>query len=383
MIKKYGMYILIAVLFVIASVMIYVKINPKTLPANLVAATGKIDGDLITLNTKYPGRIKSINIREGEPIKKGEVIAVLSSKEQEKKLSALQAEVHAAQEGIKAMQEELTLAKRSVALNITKAKEARGITKSQKAQLQDSMEAQKALLLQTKKDYKRVKKLYEKKLIAKHKLELAKLKLTAESEKYQALQHKEKAATKAINIAQADYKLALAQKRRTVALCDKIAAQRSRVKALIANKEELQVAINELTIKSPINGFVVEKIANIGEVLGAGMVVATLIDPQNLYLKVYVDTLTNGKIKIGDKAVIFLDAAPDKAIDAKVSAISANAEFTPKEVAVRSDRIQRVYGVHLTPLRVDPLLKLGIPAVGVITTDGKDLPKALHDIPSI
>ena len=383
MIKKYGMYILIAVLFVIASVMIYVKINPKTLPANLVAATGKIDGDLITLNTKYPGRIKSINIREGEPIKKGEVIAVLSSKEQEKKLSVLQAEVHAAQEGIKAMQEELTLTKRSVALNITKAKEALGIEKSQKAQLQNTLEAQKALLQQTKKDYERVQKLYEKKLIAKHKLELAKLKLTAESEKYQALQNKAKAATQAISIAQADYKLALAQKRKTAALRDKITAQESRVKALVANKEELQVAINELTIKSPINGFVVEKIANVGEVLGAGMVVATLIDPQNLYLKVYVDTLTNGKIKIGDKAVIFLDAAPDKAIEAKVSAISANAEFTPKEVAVRSDRIQRVYGVHLTPLRVEALLKLGIPAVGVITTNGKDLPKALRDIPSI
>lgn len=383
MIKKYGMYILIAVLFVIASVMIYVKINPKTLPANLVAATGKIDGDLITLNTKYPGRIKSINIREGEPIKKGEVIAVLSSKEQEKKLSVLQAEVHAAQEGIKAMQEELTLTKRSVALNITKAKEALGIAKSQKAQLQNTLEAQKALLQQTKKDYERVQKLYEKKLIAKHKLELAKLKLTAESEKYQALQNKAKAATQAISIAQADYKLALAQKRKTAALRDKITAQESRVKALVANKEELQVAINELTIKSPINGFVVEKIANVGEVLGAGMVVATLIDPQNLYLKVYVDTLTNGKIKIGDKAVIFLDAAPDKAIEAKVSAISANAEFTPKEVAVRSDRIQRVYGVHLTPLRVEALLKLGIPAVGVITTNGKDLPKALRDIPSI
>lgn len=383
MIKKYGMYILIAVLFVIASMMIYVKINPKTLPANLVSATGQIDGNLINLNTKYPGRIKSINIHEGKAIKKGEVIAILSSKEQEKKLAAFQAEVHAAQEGIKAMQEELTLTKRSVALNITKAKDAFGITKSQKAQLQDSIKAQKALLLQTQKDYQRVQKLYEKRLIAKHRLELAKLKLTAESEKYQALQHKEKATTEAINIAQTNYKLALTQKRKTAALYDKIVAQKNKLKALIANKEELQIAINELTIKSPINGFVVEKIANVGEVLGAGMVVATLINPQNLYLKVYVDTLTNGKIKIGNKAVIFLDAAPNKAIEAKVSAISANAEFTPKEVAVKSARIQRVYGVHLRPLHIDQLLKLGIPAVGVITTNGKDLPKALRDIPSI
>lgn len=127
----------------------------------------------------------------------------------------------------------------------------------------------------------------------------------------------------------------------------------------------------------------VEKIANKGEVLGAGMVIATLIDPQSLYLKVFVDTMENGKIKIGDSAVIFLDAQPDKAIKAKVVSIAANAEFTPKDVAVRSDRIQRVYAVHLKPLEVDPLLKLGIAAIGVISTDGKNLPESLHEIPSI
>jgi len=383
MIKKYGMYILITALVLIASVLIYVKINPKTLPKNLISATGKIDGDLIALNTKYPGRITSIHIQEGEPVKKGEVIAVLSSKEQEKKLSALQAEVHAAQEGVKAMREELAITKCSLTLNITKAKEALEISKSQKEQLLNAIAAQKALLLQTQKDYERLQTLFEKKLIAKHKLELAQLKVTAESEKYKALEHKKKAATQAVNIAEANYKLAQTQKRQIAALRDKISAQKNKTEALKANKGALETAIDELTVTSPIDGFVVEKIANVGEVLGAGMVVATLIDPKNLYLKVYVDTLTNGKIKIGDKAVIFLDAAPNRAIEAKVSAISANAEFTPKEVAVKSDRIQRVYGVRLRPLQVDPLLKLGIPAVGIITTDGKSLPKSLNDIPSI
>ena len=383
MIKKYGIYILIALLVLIASVLIYIKINPKTVPDDLLYATGKIDGDLINLNTKYPGRIKSITIQEGEAIKKGEIIAILSSEEQKKKVVALQAEVEAAQEGVKAMQTELAITKHTITLNIAKAQEAVAIAKSEKEQLKNAIVAQKALLLQRETDYKRVEELYKKKLIAKHKVELAKLQVTAEREKYKALKERKKAATQAINIAQTNHRLALNQKKQIPALDDKIAAQKNRVKALIANKEALQVAINELTIKSPIDGFVVEKVANIGEVLGAGMVVATLINPKNLYLKVYVDTLTNGKIKIGDKAVIFLDASPKRAIEAKVTTISANAEFTPKEVAVKSDRIERVYGVHLQPLQIDPLLKLGIPAVGVISTDGKNLPKTLNDIPSI
>ena len=91
----------------------------------------------------------------------------------------------------------------------------------------------------------------------------------------------------------------------------------------------------------------------------------------------------NGKIHVGDDAVIFLDANAKRPIAAKVIRIAQNAEFTPKEVSVRSDRIQRVYAVYLKPLHVDPLLKLGIPAIGIISLDGGDLPKSLDDIPAL
>jgi len=106
-----------------------------------------------------------------------------------------------------------------------------------------------------------------------------------------------------------------------------------------------------------------------------------LLDPHSLYLKIFVDTIQNGKIKLGDKAVIFLDAYPNHPIKAKVVRIAQKAEFTPKEVSVRSDRIQRVFALHLKPLQVDPLLKLGIPAIGVVSLNGKDLPASLNDIP--
>jgi HlyD family secretion protein len=136
-----------------------------------------------------------------------------------------------------------------------------------------------------------------------------------------------------------------------------------------------------MTLKSSVNGITIEKIANEGEVIGAGMPIATLLDPHSLYLKIFIDTIQNGKIKLGDKAVIFLDAYPDQHIEAKVVRIAQKAEFTPKEVSVRSDRIQRVFAVHLKPLKVDPLLKLGIPAIGVVSLDGKGLPSSLNEIP--
>ena len=148
-----------------------------------------------------------------------------------------------------------------------------------------------------------------------------------------------------------------------------------------ASKSQIEAMIEEMTLRSSVDGITVEKIANEGEVIGSGMPIATLLDPHSLYLKIFVDTIQNGKIKLGDKAVIFLDAYPKHPIKAKVVRIAQKAEFTPKEVSVRSDRIQRVFAVHLKPLQIDPLLKLGIPAVGVISLDGKGLPSSLNDIP--
>jgi HlyD family secretion protein len=383
MIKKYGMYLFIAILFAIAAVMIYIKINPKKLPQNLISATGKIDGDLIMLNTKYPGRIQTIAIKDGQKIKENELVAVLTSKEYEKKLDALDAGIRAANDELKAMQNKLQITQSVVTLNIKKAQKAVEIAQDEKAQVLSAVKAQKAVLKQTQKDYQRTVTLYKKKLIAEQKVEYAHLKLTTDQEKLHSVKEQLNAANKAIEVAKDNHQLSLAQKKRIPALKNNIQAAKNKILALKANKEELQVVIDELTIKSPINGYIIEKIANKGEVLGAGTVIATLVNPKNLYLQVFIDTINNGKIKIGDNAVIFLDAYPNKAIKAKVINIAAHAEFTPKNVAVKSDRIQRVFAVRLHPLHVNPFLKLGIPAIGVISIDGKGLPSSLHNIPSI
>ncbi len=383
MIKKYGMYVLMSILLVVASLMIYKKLNPKELPANLIAASGKMDGDLIALNTKYPGRVVNITAKDGQPIHKGDTLAQLQSDEYKAKLDGLQEGIKAAKHALKAMQEELTLTKQIVLISIKKTKTAVSVTKLQKQGVKNSINTLQALVAQNTKDYKRAKTLYKQKLIAQQKVEYAKLKLTTNKDKLKVMQTKLFQADKAIEISQNNNNLAKAQNKKISALKSKIAASKNKIKALQANAKVVQIVINKLSIKSPIKGYVLERIAQKGEVLGAGMVVCTLIDPQTLYLKVFVDTINNGKIKLGDKAVIFLDAYPNKAIKAKVVSIAANAEFTPKEVAVRSDRIQRVYAVHVKPLHVNPLFKLGLPAIGVISLDGKGLPASLNDIPVI
>lgn len=383
MLKKYGIYMLVFVLLGLSSLFIYQKINPTMLNENLIAGTGRMDGDLITLNTKYPGRLEQMLIQGGEDIQEGAVVAVLESEEYQAELKALDATVASAQEGLKAMEQEFGITQESIGLGIEKSKDAVEITHSQKKELEHAISSLKALVAQESHDHQRMQNLYRQQLIGQQKVELAHLKLIADADKLKALEDKKVQSGKQIAMSQNGVKLALLQKQKLIALRSNINASQKQLEALEANREKLKSVIKQLTITSPITGKVIEKISHKGEVINAGMIVATLLDPQTLYLKIFVDTMENGKIQIGDLAIIFLDSYPDKPIPAKVTQIAQNAEFTPKEVSVRSDRIQRVYAIHLQPLKIEPLLKLGIPAIGIVSINGQALPKNLNELPEL
>jgi HlyD family secretion protein len=381
--KKYGLIILIGVLLLISSVLIYVKVNPKTLPPNLISGTGRIDGDIISLNTKYMGRVKKVLVQDGQRVKKGETIAILQSDEYRAKLEALDRNIDALKDKLTALQERYGMVKTASTLGVDKAQKAVSIAMARIKELDQKLLSLQNTVRQDKRDYERIHILFKKRLSNKQAVELSKLKLSNDTNTLLGLKQQEKQLKQNVSIAKDNVSAAQNQRQELLVLQSQINSAKNSIKASQADREVIQITINELAIKSPVNGIVLQRIAQPGEVLSPGMIVATMIDPKMLYLKMFVDTLNNGKIKLGDKAVIFLDSDPHRAIAAQVVNIAQQAEFTPKEVSVRSDRIQRVYAVHVKPLQVDPLLKLGIPAIGVISTNTQDLPSSLDQIPSI
>jgi len=382
-IKTYRIGIAALLLIVLAAGMIYLKLHPETLPKNLVEGSGRIDGDLTNLNTKYPGRAEKITVDDGTIVKRGMVVATLGSREYVAQKAQIAAQIGAQKKTLEAKVTELEILQATLPAELKKAQEELNATRARLNVLKEKIKIQKRVLEQTKRDHERSQLLYKSKAIDPHAFELSRLKANTEQEAYNALLLQRNELISAIAIARSGVEEAYAAQKKSHAAQMSIAALKENIRALEASKRQTEAIIDELTLKSPLDGYVVEKIANEGEVVGAGMPVATLIDPHSLYLKIFVDTLQNGKIKIGDRAVIFLDAYPERAISARVANIAQQAEFTPKEVSVRSDRIQRVFAVHLKPLKVDPLLKLGIPAIGVISIDGRGLPASLKEIPAL
>lgn len=380
-IKQYRLGLMILMLILIATAFIVNKLSTPTLASNLVQGSGRMDGDLINLNAKYAGRIESLSIEEGQRIALGDTIATLASAEYQAQKAQIEAQIDAKKQELSAKTFEYEIAQKTVPQSLIKAKANLSITEQQQEELSRSIASQQSVAKQDQHDYERMQNLYNQHLIEKRQVEMAALKSQTSQDALAALLHKKEQFAQANTIARSNVKDATSTQDTLLVMKKGIEALSSALQALEASKTQIEAVLSEMTLYSPINGVVIEKIANQGEVIGGGSVVATLLDPKSLYLKIFVDTKENGKLHVGNDAVIFLDAYPNKPIPAKVVRIEQKAEFTPKEVSVPSDRIQRVFALHVKPLEYNPLLKLGIPAVGVVSMDGKGLPVSLKNVP--
>lgn len=380
-IKQYRLGLMILILILIATAFIVNKLSTPTLASNLVQGSGRMDGDLINLNAKYAGRIESLSIEEGQSIALGDKIAMLASAEYQAQKAQIEAQIDAKKQELSAKTFEYEIAQKTVPQSLIKAKANLSITEQQQEELSRSIASQQSVAKQDQHDYERMQNLYNQHLIEKRQVEMAALKSQTSQDALAALLHKKEQLAQANTIARSNVKDATSNQDTLLVMKKGIEALASALQALEASKTQIEAVLSEMTLYSPINGVVIEKIANQGEVIGGGSVVATLLDPKSLYLKIFVDTKENGKLHVGNDAVIFLDAYPNKPIPAKVVRIEQKAEFTPKEVSVPSDRIQRVFALHVKPLEYNPLLKLGIPAVGVVSMDGKGLPISLKNVP--
>ena len=125
---------------------------------------------------------------------------------------------------------------------------------------------------------------------------------------------------------------------------------------------------------APFDGTVMTRAAEPGEVVPAGTAIVTLLDLSKVYLRGFVPEGEIGKVKIGQPARVYLDSAPDKAIDAAVPRIDPQATFTPENTYFRDDRVKQVVGVKLQLKSAIGFAKPGMPADGEILVQGDTWP---------
>ncbi len=295
------------------------KSQQASLPDYIAWGNGRIEAEETHVAAKYAGRISDILFDEGDMVKKGDVIAHIDAADLEAQRNGAKANLSVAQNTVLGAQAQIALSQAE--LDLARAEEQRA----------------KALV------GKGISKaLYD-----------------------------QRVAT--VKTAEASLKISIAQ----------LASAESQVKTAQSEIDRLSALIEDAVLKAPMSGRVQYRLAEPGEVLSAGSRVVTLLDLENVYMTIFLPSKDIGQIIVGSEARIVLDALPDIIIPAKVSFISSEAQFTPREVETREEREKLMFRVKiripkdLLARHIDKV-RTGLPGVGyVILGSGNDWPEQL------
>jgi len=143
-----------------------------------------------------------------------------------------------------------------------------------------------------------------------------------------------------------------------------VEAQVQQSKAALAS---LAVQKDKHTLTAPANGWVVKRVAHEGEMATPGMALLTLADLSSVTLTVYVPEPDIGKLSLGQEVDVFVDSFPGEAFTGHITFINNEAEFTPKNVQTKEERVNTVFAVKIKLDNPEQKLKPGMPADAILS----------------
>jgi len=297
----------------------------------VLVANGTIEATEVEVGSKLPGRIAQLLVREGDAVQANQIIARLDTSEIEAEVAQQQAALARTEAQLK----ELLAGSR-----VEEIEEAHANLR----QAEDNLKL-------AKDDWDRFDNLFKEGAISAQERDRAK--------------NKVEVAISQVKAAQERYQMIRIGPRPEV--IEAARHERDRAKAALG---AAQVRLRDGTILAPLAGIVLTKRAEQGEIINPGFPIVVLIDPDDLWLRVYIPESEIGLVKIGQKGTITVDSFPNRRFEGKVIEISSKAEFTPRTVQTKKERVNLVFGVKISLDNRERLLKPGMPADAEIIVGG-------------
>lgn len=295
----------------------------KGLKARGITVSGTIEVTEVNLATKVAGEILDMSVEEGAAVKKGDVLAGIDH-------ASLDIQLKQAQAGA-------DLAKAQLDLLV------KGARKEDISQAEEVLRQAETSLRTAETDKRRMTALEKTGSVT------AKQKEDADARYDLAAAQRNSAAE------------ALARVKR-LARPEEIRAAEARLAQAEAQVDLLKKTISDCVITCPVAGTVTDRPVEPGEFVGIGTTVLTIARLDEVHVMLYVSEAELGRVKLGDKVIVSIDSVPDKRFEGRVTFISPEAEFTPKNVQTKDDRVKLVFGVKVVIPNPDGFLKPGLPA---------------------
>jgi len=371
-------------------ILAYRSLHPEV--TNRIVISGNIKLTQVDIAFKTSGRLIERTVNEGDPVQKGMVIARLDREQllhqretAEAALGTAQAQLAESISALKwqreTMQADMQLRNADLSAAQSQLQQLKNGSRPQEIQeSQAAVAAAQSQYDQAKKDWDRAQTLYKNDDISTSQYDQfharfegadANLKQVKEhaglvqagprSETIESASAQVERARASLRVGQAN---AIESKRRE----QDIVARQSDIERAKAQIALIDSQMADTIAVSPINGMVLVKAADVGEILAPGTSVVTVGDIEHPWLRAYIREQDLGRVKIGDKVKVTTDSYRDKVYDGHISYISSEAEFTPKQIQTSEERVKLVYRVKINVDNPRHELKSNMPADAEIVT---------------
>lgn len=297
---------------------------------NLIETSSSIEAINIEIRSKVTGDLIKTYVKEGQFVHKGDTLFELDTKD--------------------------LLIQYNQALANYQSAEARyrtilqGVREEDKAQLREILRQAQVNYENAKKDYERIKNLFENQSISQKALDDSELRLKVSETQLKSAQE---------NL----------QKAERGPLKSEIEAVKAQMDAAKFQVDLLKEKIDDSKIIATADGYISLINFEEGELVPAGALITKLINLNEVFLKIYIPEVHLGKIQYGQEAEIKVDAFPEETFKGKVVFISSEAEFTPKNIQTKDERVKLVYAVKIKIDNKNHRLKEGMLCDVIIRTD--------------
>jgi HlyD family secretion protein len=280
----------------------------NALPEGIVSGNGRLEAKLVDVAAKEPLRVKEILVDEGALVRPGQLLVKLDTVTLQSELAEARAKIDAAEEKLAVAKSSITKQKSEIRLSEIERDRSNRL-------LADGAGSQRELDVRTS-----------------------------------------KVETTRASLGQVEAMLQTAIQE---------------VHGARASAKTIQTRIDDATLRSPVTGRVLYRLAEPGEVLAPGGKALTVVDLSDVYMEIFVPSEEAGRMRVGAEGRITLDYEPNRAIPGKVSFVSPEAQFTPKQVETRSEREKLMFRVkiqvpkELATQYVDRI-KTGVRGVGFV-----------------
>ena len=295
-----------------------------------IEGSGTIEAREVAVASKIGGQVLEIKAEEGSPVKKGDILVLVDHE-------ALDIQLRQAEAGVALAEAQLAL--------LRKGARAEDVRQGEEALRQTG-----ANLKVAADDAGRMRELAARGSVTPKQRDDADARLIV-------AQAQEASAKEALS------------KLKQMTRPEEINAADARLAQAVAASDLLRKAIADCTVVSPVAGIVTRRPVEAGELVSPGMTVLTVSELDRVHVMLFVTEKDLGRVRLGGEADVTIDAAPARVFKGRVTFISPEAEFTPKNIQTKEDRVKLVFGVKVEIPNPDGALKPGLPADAVIVPD--------------